>query len=48
LYVWRSSEPAENVDAFKYPDVFLFKPEDLADLPVAPNIPPLPSPSDSE
>jgi hypothetical protein len=41
LYAWRSTEPEENTDPDKYPAVFRLKPEDLANLPVAPSIPPL-------
>jgi vanillate/4-hydroxybenzoate decarboxylase subunit D len=40
LYAWRSTEPEENTDPDKYPAVFRLKPEDLANLPVAPSIPP--------
>ena len=40
LYTWRSTEPEENTDPDKYPAVFRLKPEDLANLPVAPSIPP--------
>ena len=41
LYVWRSTEPEENTDPDKYPAVFRLKPEDLPNLPIAPQIPPL-------
>jgi vanillate/4-hydroxybenzoate decarboxylase subunit D len=40
LYAWRSTEPEENTDPDQYPAVFRLKPEDLANLPVAPSIPP--------
>jgi vanillate/4-hydroxybenzoate decarboxylase subunit D len=41
LYTWRSTEPQENTDPDKYASVFRLKPEDLANLPVIPSIPPL-------
>jgi vanillate/4-hydroxybenzoate decarboxylase subunit D len=40
FYAWRSTEPEENTDPDKYPAVFRLKPEDMANLPVAPSIPP--------
>jgi vanillate/4-hydroxybenzoate decarboxylase subunit D len=40
LYVWRSTEPGENTSPDKYPEPFRLKPEHLAGLPVAPQIPP--------
>ena len=41
FYTWRSTEPAENTDPEKYPEVFRLNPADLAKLPGVPNIPPL-------
>ena len=41
FYTWRSTEPAENTDPDKYPEVFRLKPEDLVKLPEIPAIPPL-------
>jgi len=41
FYTWRSTEPAENTDPEKYPEVFRLKPEDLQTYPVVPAIPPL-------
>ena len=41
LYAWRSTEPEENTNPEKYPEVFRLKPEQLANLEVAPKIPPL-------
>jgi hypothetical protein len=40
LYTWRSTEPEENTDPDKYPAVFRLGPDDLANLPVVPAIPP--------
>ena len=40
LYAWRSTEPEENKDPDKYPAAFRLKPENLANLAVAPSIPP--------
>jgi hypothetical protein len=45
LYAWRSTEPEENTDPDKYPEVFRLKPEDLPNLAVAPRVPPLRKPS---
>jgi hypothetical protein len=47
LYVWRSTEPEENRDPDKYPAAFRLHPKDLANLPVAPSIPPRRPPSGS-
>src|SRR5579863_2634520 len=41
FYTWRSTEPTENTDADKYPEVFRLKPEDIKNLPKIPVIPPL-------
>ena len=42
LYAWRSTEPEENTDPDKYPELFRLKPEDLAvKFPILPTIPPL-------
>jgi hypothetical protein len=41
LYAWRSTEPEENSNPDKYPEVFRLKPEDLAQFPIVPTIPPL-------
>jgi C4-type Zn-finger protein len=38
FYTWRSTEPAENTDPAKYPQVFRLNPADLASLPVVPAI----------
>jgi hypothetical protein len=40
FYTWRSTEPAENTDPAKYPQVFRLNPADLANLPVVPAIQP--------
>ena len=44
FYTWRSTEPAENTDPDKYPEVFRLNPEDLEKLPEVPAIPPLRQP----
>jgi vanillate/4-hydroxybenzoate decarboxylase subunit D len=41
FYTWRSTEPEENTNPDKYPEVFRLSPEDLPKLQVAPSIPPL-------
>jgi hypothetical protein len=41
FYTWRSTEPAENVDPDKYPQVFRLKPDEIAAMPIVPDIPPL-------
>ena len=41
FYTWRSTEPDENTNPDKYPEVFRLNPEDLANLPEMPTIPPL-------
>lgn len=41
FYTWRSTEPEENTNPDKYPEVFRLRPEDLPKLQVAPSIPPL-------
>jgi len=41
FYTWRSTEPAENTDPDKYPEVFRINPEDLGNLAKIPAIPPL-------
>ena len=41
FYTWRSTEPVENTDPDKYPEVFRLKPEDLQNLAKIPAIPPL-------
>jgi vanillate/4-hydroxybenzoate decarboxylase subunit D len=41
FYTWRSTEPAENTDPDKYPEVFRLSPADFAKLPEVPAIPPL-------
>jgi vanillate/4-hydroxybenzoate decarboxylase subunit D len=41
FYCWRSTEPAENTKPDQYPAIFRLKPEQLASLPVIPNIPAL-------
>jgi hypothetical protein len=41
FYTWRSTEPAENTNPDKYPEVFRLNPDDLAKLPEIPAIPPL-------
>ena len=38
LYVWRSTEPEENVNPDKYPAAFRLRPEDLPNLAVVPPI----------
>jgi vanillate/4-hydroxybenzoate decarboxylase subunit D len=40
FYTWRSTEPAENQDPEKYPQVFRLNPADLENLPIVPTIPP--------
>ena len=40
FYVWRSTEPEENVDPEKYPAAFRLRPEDLPKLQVVPPVPP--------
>jgi vanillate/4-hydroxybenzoate decarboxylase subunit D len=40
LYTWRSSEPAENTDAEKYPMAFRLDPKNLSDLAVIPAVTP--------
>ncbi|MBV9597669.1 MAG: hypothetical protein JOZ87_12485 [Chloroflexi bacterium] len=40
-YVWRSTEPAENTDPERYPEVFRLTPAELAAFEVVPTIPPL-------
>ena len=40
-YVWRSTEPEQNTNPDKYPEVFRLNPESLSELPVSPVIPPL-------
>ena len=46
-YAWRSTEPGQNTDPDKYPEVFRLKPENLANCPFSPVIPPLRPPSGS-
>jgi vanillate/4-hydroxybenzoate decarboxylase subunit D len=41
FYCWRSTEPEENTNADKYPEVFRLSSERLSKLEVAPSIPPL-------
>jgi len=41
FYVWRSTEPEENINPDRYPAVFRLIPEDLPNLAVAPGIPAL-------
>ena len=41
FYTWRSTEPAENTNSDKYPEVFRLEPGDIAKLPEVPAIPPL-------
>jgi hypothetical protein len=41
FYTWRSTEPEENVDPDKYPEVFRLNPTDFANLPEVPAIAPL-------
>ena len=41
FYTWRSTEPAENVDPDKYPQVFRLNPDEIGGLPIVPAIPPL-------
>jgi hypothetical protein len=41
FYCWRSTEPEENTNPDKYPEVFRLTPENLSKLEVAPSIPPL-------
>jgi len=41
LYAWRSTEPEENANPERYPEAFRLKPEDLAQFPIVPTIPPL-------
>jgi vanillate/4-hydroxybenzoate decarboxylase subunit D len=41
FYAWRSTEPAENTNPDRYPEVFRLKPDDLVKLPEIPAIPPL-------
>lgn len=41
FYTWRSTEPPENTDPDRYPEVFRLRPDTLGDLPVVPTIPPL-------
>ena len=41
FYTWRSTEPAENTDPDKYPEVFRLNPGDFAKLPEVPTSPPL-------
>jgi hypothetical protein len=41
FYTWRSTEPSENTDLDKYPEVFRLNPEAIAKLPEVPAIPPL-------
>ena len=41
FYVWRSTEPEENINPDRYPAVFRLIPEDLPKLAVAPAIPAL-------
>jgi vanillate/4-hydroxybenzoate decarboxylase subunit D len=43
-YTWRSTEPEENTNPDKYPQVFRLNPADLPKLAVAPVIPPLRQP----
>jgi vanillate/4-hydroxybenzoate decarboxylase subunit D len=38
FYTWRSTEPGENTDPEKYPQVFRLNPADLANLPIVPAI----------
>jgi hypothetical protein len=38
FYTWRSTEPVENRDPDKYPQVFRLNPADLANLPIVPTI----------
>jgi len=40
-YVWRSTEPEQNTNPDKYPEVFRLNPESLSELPVSPVVPPL-------
>ena len=47
FYCWRSTEPAENTKPDQYPAIFRLKPEQLASLPVIPNIPALRRPTRS-
>jgi hypothetical protein len=41
FYVWRSTEPEENINPDRYPAMFRLIPEDLPNLAVAPAIPAL-------
>jgi hypothetical protein len=41
LYAWRSTEPEENTNPDKYPAAFRLSPDDVANFPIVPNIPPL-------
>jgi hypothetical protein len=41
FYAWRSTEPAENVDPDKYPEVFRLNAGEIGALPIVPAIPPL-------
>ena len=41
LYAWRSTEPEENTNPDKYPAAFWLSPDDVANFPIVPSIPPL-------
>ena len=41
FYAWRSTEPVENTDPAKYPEIFRLDPKSFATLPPVPTIPPL-------
>jgi len=41
LCAWRSTEPEENTNPDKYPAAFRLNPNDVANFPIVPNIPPL-------
>lgn len=41
FYTWRSTEPSENTNPDKYPEVFRLEPDDIVKLPEVPAIPPL-------
>ena len=41
FYTWRSTEPEENTNPDRYPEVFRLNPTDFGNIPEVPVIPPL-------
>jgi ribosomal protein S27AE len=41
LYTWRTTEPARRTQRDAYPDGFRLTPEDIANAPEVPTVPPL-------